>query len=134
MASALVLAGLLDISTNTSNLANLEVDVTGVTYAGNVGRHKVFIDPYLSHDGFVMGYKGQGQYDAGFFYCPYVPLQMVRATNPQNFQPAIGFKTRYGMVANPFVTQERVGDAAKPGKGLGRGENQYYRKVAVTGV
>lgn len=134
VASAMVMAGLLDIGSNAKNLADLEVDVTGTTYAGMAGRHKVYIDPYLSYDGFVMGYKGPGQYDAGLYYCPYVPLQMVRATDPMTFRPAIGFKTRYGLVANPFVVQERPTDPVKPGKGLGKGENQYYRKVQITGL
>lgn len=121
VASALVLAGILDYAPATQSMTNLEVDVTGVTYAGTCGRHKVFVDPYLSYDGFVMGYKGSNQYDAGFFYCPYVPLQLVRATNPANFQPAIGFKTRYGIVSNPFTT-------------LGKNANVYYRKVNITNL
>ena len=137
VASALVLAGILDYAPATQALANLEIDVTGVTYAGTVGRHKVYIDPYLSHDGLVMGYKGATQYDAGFFYCPYVPLQMVRATNPLNFQPAIGFKTRYGMVANPFAASDVNASGVvveKTGKGLGQGENPYYRKFIISGL
>ena len=121
VASALVLAGILNYSPATQAAVNLEVDVTGVTFAGTVGRHKVYIDPYLSTDGFVVGYKGTTQYDAGFFYCPYVPLQLVRAVNPANFQPALGFKTRYGIVANPFTANTKNG-------------NVYYRKVAVVGV
>lgn len=121
VASALVQAGLLIQPMQGQNAINLEVDVTGVTFAGTVGRFKVYVDPYLANDGFVVGYKGATQYDAGFFYCPYVPLQMVRATNPTNFQPALGFKTRYGIVANPFTTN-------------GKNANVYYRKVAVTGV
>jgi hypothetical protein len=136
VASALVLAGILDYAPATQALANLEIDVTGVTYAGTVGRHKVYIDPYLMHDGVCMGYKGATQYDAGFFYCPYVPLQMVRATNPLNFQPAIGFKTRYGMVANPFAAADVVSGSVveKAGKGLGKGENPYYRKFMITNL
>ena len=134
VASALVLAGILDYAPAAQAMVNVEVDITGVTYAGNVGRFKIYIDPYLSTNGFVMGYKGSSQYDAGFFYCPYVPLQMVRATNPENFQPAIGFKTRYGLVANPFVIRERGNDPVKTGFGLGKNENQYYRKVQILGL
>lgn len=121
VASALVLAGVLQYAPATQSMVNLEVDVTGITYAGTVGRHKVYVDPYLSNDGFVMGYKGATQYDAGFFYCPYVPLQLVRAVNPTNFQPALGFKTRYGIVSNPFTT-------------LGKNANVYYRKVSIANL
>jgi hypothetical protein len=138
VASCLVLAGILDYAPATQALANLEIDVTGVTYAGTVGRHKVYIDPYVTFDGLCMGYKGATNYDAGFFYCPYVPLQMVRATNPMNFQPAIGFKTRYGMVANPFASADVNGATGaiveKAGKGLGQGENQYYRKFMIANL
>lgn len=121
VASALVLAGILNYSPALANQVSLEVDVTGVTFAGTMGRHKVYVDPYLSTDGFVVGYKGATQYDAGFFYCPYVPLQLVRAVNPANFQPALGFKTRYGIVANPFTANTKNG-------------NVYYRKVSVVGI
>lgn len=116
VASALVMAGVLDY--NPSLQVGLEVDTTGATYAGNMGRFKVFVDPYLGTDGYVVGYKGSSAYDAGFFYCPYVPLQMVRATNVDTFQPAIGFKTRYGMVSNPFTTLNDAG-------------NVYYRKTRI---
>jgi hypothetical protein len=121
VASALSLAGRLD--TAPALQAGLDVDPTGATFAGTMSnsRMKVFIDPYATGDFYVMGYKGTNQYDAGFFYCPYVPLQQVRATNQDNFQPIIGFKTRYGMVANPFTT-------------MGAGENVYYRKVKVTNL
>lgn len=121
VASALVLAGILSYAPAVQAMNNMEVDVTGVTYAGTCGRHKVYVDPYLSYDGFVMGYKGSNQYDAGFFYCPYVPLQLVNATNPTNFQPAIGFKTRYGIVANPFTV-------------LTKNNNVYYRKVSIANL
>ena len=103
VASALVMAGVLDHNPIPLQVG-LDVDPTGTHYAGTMGRFKVFVDPYLSTDGYVVGYKGNNAYDAGFFYCPYVPLQMVRATNVDNFQPAIGFKTRYGLVSNPFTT------------------------------
>ena len=118
VASALVMAGVLDFAPALQQGTNLEVDVTGATYAGQMGRFKVYIDPYLSTDGYVVGYKGSNPYDAGMFYCPYVPLQMVRATDVESFQPAIGFKTRYGMIANPFTT-------------LNDGDNIYYRKAKV---
>ncbi|MGB9694013.1 MAG: hypothetical protein ACPLYF_04140 [Fervidobacterium sp.] len=118
VASALVMAGVLDYNPALQSATNLDVDAAGVTYAGQMGRFKVFVDPYLSTDGYVIGYKGSNAYDAGMFYCPYVPLQMVRATNTDNFQPAIGFKTRYGIIANPFTS-------------LNAGENVYYRKAKV---
>jgi hypothetical protein len=86
-----------------------------------MGKFRVYIDPFLNHDGYVIGYKGSNQYDAGLFWCPYVPLQMFRATNVDNFQPAIGFKTRYGLVSNPFTTANA-------------NENVYYRKVAVANL
>jgi hypothetical protein len=121
VASALVMAGLLDYTPNLQANVALEVDVTGVVFAGNMGRYKVYVDPYLSSDGYVVGYKGANAYDAGMFYCPYVPLQMVKAVDPVLFQPAIGFKTRYGIVANPFTS-------------LSANANVYYRKVAVTNL
>ena len=121
VASALQIAGLLDYAPAIQAMSqNLEVDVTGTTYAGNMGRFRVFIDPFLSHDGYVVGYKGNSAIDAGLFYCPYVALQLTRATDSETLNPIIGFKTRYGMVANPFTSL----DASK---------NIYYRKVAVTG-
>jgi hypothetical protein len=122
VASALNMAGALDYSTATGSL---EVDDTGNTFAGTLGKMKVFIDPYSANGAatqfYVVGYKGTNQYDAGLFYCPYVPLQMVRATDTGSFQPKIGFKTRYGMVANPFTS-------------LTAGQNVYYRKVKVTNL
>jgi hypothetical protein len=121
LASALAMAGLLQYTTALKEVINMEVDTTGPTFAGTAGRFRVFIDPYLSTNGYVVGYRGANQYDAGFFYCPYVPLQMVRATDPKNFQPAIGYKTRYGLVQNPFTTMEA-------------GKNVYYRKAKVTNL
>jgi hypothetical protein len=118
VASAFVMAGVLDYNPVLQANSNLEVDATGTTYAGQLGRFKVFIDPYLGTNAYVVGFKGANAYDAGMFYCPYVPLQMVRATNVDAFQPAIGFKTRYGMIANPFTS-------------LSAGSNVYYRKVKV---
>ena len=119
VASAMVMAGLIDYAPVIQQMTgNLQVEVTGATYAGQAGRFKVFIDPYAGGDGYVVGFKGMNQYDAGLFYAPYVPLQLVRATDPVNFHPALGFKTRYAMVANPFTTMEV-------------GKNVYYRKAAV---
>jgi hypothetical protein len=118
VASALVMAGVLDYAPALQNSTSMDVDATGATYAGQMGRFKVFVDPYLGADIYVVGYKGTSAYDAGMFYCPYVPLQMVRATDTATFQPAIGFKTRYGMIANPFTT-------------LNANQNVYYRKAKV---
>jgi hypothetical protein len=135
VASALTMAGVLDYTPALN--ANLNVDDTGNTFAGVLqGKYRVYIDPYaanLTSDNatpgnqyYVVGYKGSSPYDAGLFYCPYVPLQMVRAVGENSFQPKIGFKTRYGMVANPF--------AEGSDQGLGRlqvNANRYYRRVAV---
>jgi len=121
IASALVMAGLLDYNPNLQANTALEVDVTGTTYAGQMGRYKVYVDPYLGSDSYVVGYKGSNAYDAGVFYCPYVPLQMVRATSVDSFQPAIGFKTRYGIIANPFTS-------------LSANQNVYYRKIKVSNL
>ena len=118
IASALVLAGVLDYAPALESNINMEVDTTGVAFAGNMGRFKVFVDPLLNSDQYVVGYKGANQYDAGLFYCPYVPLQILHATDTETFQPALGFKTRYGLVANPLTT-------------LNAGENVYYRKATV---
>jgi hypothetical protein len=129
VASALTHAGLLDYTPALN--ANLNVDDTGNTFAGVLnGRYKVYIDPYAANNSanqyYVVGYKGSSPYDAGLFYCPYVPLQMVRAVGENSFQPKIGFKTRYGIVANPFAEGTNAG--------LGRLEansNRYYRRVRV---
>lgn len=133
VASALAMAGVLDYTPALN--VNLEVDDTGSTYAGTMhGRVKVYIDPYFGGSAagdelVTVGYKGSSPYDAGIFYCPYVPLQMVRAIGPESFQPKIGFKTRYGMVANPFA---RGADAADPGLGvIAARTNQYYRIFKV---
>ena len=139
VASALTMAGVLDYTPALN--ANLQVDPAGNTFAGVLqGKYRVYIDPYSANIGgatqaantspgnqyYVVGYKGSSPYDAGLFYCPYVPLQMVRAVGENSFQPKIGFKTRYGIVANPFAD----------GKGQGMGNlhinaNRYYRRVAV---
>jgi hypothetical protein len=135
VASALTMAGVLDYTPALN--ANLTVDDTGNTFAGVLqGKYRVYIDPYAANltsgnttpgnQYYVVGYKGSSPYDAGLFYCPYVPLQMVRAVGENSFQPKIGFKTRYGMVANPFAegTNQGLG-------GLNLNANRYYRRVAV---
>ncbi len=127
VASALVAAGMLDYTPALST--GLNVDDTGNTFAGLLnGRTKVYIDPYATVDYVTVGYRGTSAYDAGLFYCPYVPLTMVRAVGEDSFQPKIGFKTRYGMVANPFV-----GAAAGDDTGSNRA-NQYYRIFRVDGL
>jgi len=127
VASALSMAGVLDYTPALST--SLNVDDTGNTFAGVLnGKVKVYIDPYAGVDYMTVGYRGSNPYDAGLFYCPYVPLQMVRAVGENTFQPKIGFKTRYGMVSNPFV-------GATPTDGLATaGTNQYYRKMAVSNI
>jgi len=127
VATALAAAGSLDYSPAINN--SLQVDDTGNTYAGLLnGRIKVYIDPYANTDYVTVGYKGTNPYDAGVFYCPYVPLQMVKAIGEDNFQPRIGFKTRYGMASNPFV-------GATPANGLAAVKtNPYYRIFKVTNI
>ena len=137
VASALTMAGVLDYTPALN--ANLNVDDTGNTFAGVLqGKYRVYIDPYAANltsanaaptggnQYYVCGYKGSSPYDAGLFYCPYVPLQMVRAVGENTFQPKIGFKTRYGLVANPFAEGLTVGQGA-----LTTNANRYYRRVAV---
>ena len=129
VASALTMAGVLDYTPALN--ANLNVDDTGNTFAGVLqGKYRVYIDPYAANSAanqyYVVGYKGTSPYDAGLFYCPYVPLQMVRAVGENTFQPKIGFKTRYGMVANPFAQGTDVGAGA-----LTVNTNRYYRRVTV---
>ncbi len=127
VASALAASGMLDYSPAMST--NLNVDDTGSTFAGVMnGRTKVYIDPYASADYVTVGYKGTNPYDAGMFYCPYVPLTMVRAVGEDTFQPKIGFKTRYGMASNPFV-----GATAANGLATVR-TNQYYRVFRVDNI
>jgi hypothetical protein len=122
VASALAMVGNLDFGGVSGNLSG-SVDPSGNTFVGTLnGTIKVFVDPYSTGgDYFVVGYKGASQYDAGIFYCPYVPLQMVKAVGEQTFQPKIAFKTRYGMVDNPFVTS-------------GANNNVYYRRTKVTAI
>jgi hypothetical protein len=136
VASALQMAGVLDYAPALNN--NLNVDDTGNTFAGVLnGRYKVYIDPYSANQAakqyFVVGYKGTSQYDAGIFYCPYVPLQMVRAVGQDTFQPKIGFKTRYGIQANPFAENSGSGAASIDGAG-NVNANRYYRRVQVTNL
>ena len=132
VASALAMTGLLDYNSALAGQTNLTVDDTGNTFAGTLfGRIKVYVDPYsvAGSDFVVVGYKGTNPYDAGIFYCPYVPLQMVRAIDPTTYQPKVGFKTRYGMVANPFST----GSSASSGA-LSNNSNVYYRKFQVANI
>ena len=127
VATALAAAGTLDYSPAISN--NLQVDDTGNTFAGVLnGRIRVYIDPYANTDYITVGYKGQNPYDSGVFYCPYVPLQMVKAVGEDDFQPRIGFKTRYGMASNPFV-----GTTVTDGLATVK-TNQYYRIFKVTNI
>ena len=130
VASALQMAGILDY-TPALNSNNLQVDDTGNTFAGVLnGRIKVYIDPYALGGNYVtMGYKGSSAFDAGMFYCPYVPLQMVRAVDQSSFQPKIGFKTRYGIVANPFAQGLTKGVG-----GLTLSTNLYYRRLIVNNL
>ena len=140
VASALTMAGVLDYTPALN--ANLNVDDTGNTFAGTLqGKFRVYIDPYAANltaanaaptggnQYYVVGYKGTSPYDAGLFYCPYVPLQMVRAVGENSFQPKIGFKTRYGMVANPFAEGTAQGEGA-----LNANANRYYRRVKVANL
>ena len=136
VASALQMAGVLDYTPALST--NLNVDDTTTTFAGVLnGRYRVYIDPYAANVAakqyYVVGYKGTSPYDAGVFYCPYVPLQMVRAVGENSFQPKIGFKTRYGMAANPFHTGT-VAASAEGAITLSANTNKYYRRVQVTNL
>ena len=143
VASALQMAGVLDYQSSLSN--SLNVDDTGNTFVGVLnGKFKVYIDPYSANLGgnasptkqfYVVGFKGSSPYDAGIFYCPYVPLQMVRAVGQDTFQPKIGFKTRYGLVANPFAGSDVTGTGAITADGLtAANSNRYYRRVQVANI
>ena len=142
VASALAMAGVLDYSsglTGAGGPAIGTVDDTGNLAVGTInGRIKVYVDPYAANLSdkhyYVVGYKGTSPYDAGLFYCPYVPLQMVRSIDPNNFQPKIGFKTRYGMVSNPFVTTNGAYNGTPDGETLTANANMYYRRVQVTNL
>ena len=136
VASALQMAGVLDYTPALNN--NLNVDDTGNTFAGVLnGRFKVYIDPYSANSAsahyYVVGYKGTSPYDAGMFYCPYVPLQMVRAVGQDTFQPKIGFKTRYGLQANPFA-EAGTGDAAVINGAGSANSNRYYQRTQVANL
>ena len=126
------MAGVLDYSPALST--DLNVDDTGNTFAGVLnGRFRVYVDPYSANLGaasqyYLVGYKGTSPYDAGMFYCPYVPLQMVRAVDPDSFQPKIGFKTRYGMIANPYVLSA---NGTADADAFTTQRNQYYRLSKV---
>ena len=137
VASALSMAGVLDYAPALNT--NLNVDDTGNTFAGVLnGKFKVYVDPYSANVAaeqfYVAGYKGTSPYDAGLFYCPYVPLQMVRAVGQDSFQPKIGFKTRYGMVQNPFATTNGVGALDVSGAVAAGDQNLYYRRVKVSNI
>jgi hypothetical protein len=134
VASALAMAGILDYNSALGGQVNLTVDDTGNTFAGTLfGRIKVYIDPYFpagaTSEFAVVGFKGSNAYDAGLFYCPYVPLQMVRAVDTNTFQPKIGFKTRYGLVANPFAEGTTQGSGA-----LTATSNNYYRAFKISNI
>jgi len=136
VASALQMAGVLDYTPALNN--NLNVDDTTTTFAGVMnGRYKVYVDPYAANVSasqyYVVGYKGSSPYDAGMFYCPYVPLQMVRAVGENTFQPKIGFKTRYGIAANPFHTGTKAA-GADGAISITSATNKYYRKVKVSNL
>jgi hypothetical protein len=134
VASALAMAGILDYNSALASNVSLTVDDTGNTFAGTLfGRIKVYIDPYFptssTSEFAVVGYKGSNAYDAGLFYCPYVPLQMVRAVDTGTFQPKIGFKTRYGLVANPFAEGSTVGSGT-----INVNSNVYYRAFKISNL
>ena len=137
VASALQMAGVLDYAPALNS--NLNVDDTGNTFAGVLnGKFRVYVDPYAANVSasqyYVIGYKGTSPYDSGLFYCPYVPLQMVRAVGQNSFQPKIGFKTRYGMVQNPFATSDGDGALDNSGAVAAGKANLYYRRVKVTNL
>ena len=139
VASALAMAGVLDYSSGLTGAGGPsigQVDDTGNLAVGTInGRIKVFVDPYSANVSnkhyYLLGYKGTSPYDAGLFYCPYVPLQMLRSIDPNTFQPKIGFKTRYGMVSNPFVTTNGAYNGTPDGETLTAGTNMYYRRTQV---
>ena len=133
VASALAMAGVLDYTPALEANKGLAIDEASTTFAGVLnGRFRVYVDPYAGNGGtnqfFMVGYKGASAFDAGLFYCPYVPLQLVRAVDPESFQPKIGFKTRYGMVSNPFVQLDGNGS------NLQAASNYYFRKVFVSNL
>jgi hypothetical protein len=128
------MSGMLDFTPALAANAGLEVDPTGQTFAGVLANGmRVYIDPYAGFDYITVAFKGATEIDAGIFFAPYTPLEMYRTVGEDSFQPRIAFKTRYGVVANPFYAQAADGTVAT-GKGLGQGENGYFRKFAVLGV
>lgn len=140
VASALAMAGILDVQPALAAAnAGMHIDEATSTFAGVLnGKYKVYIDPFSANGGanpqyFIAGYKGTSPYDAGMFYCPYVPLQLLRAVDPATFQPKIAFKTRYGMVSNPFVTLDNGGANMAAGTSQTTG-NMYYRRVIVNNI
>jgi hypothetical protein len=131
VASALNMAGVLDY--NPALASNLNVDDAGPTFAGVLmGKYQVFIDPYATTDYVTVGYRGANAWDAGVYFCPYLPLEMYRSQGEDTFNPIVGFATRYGIIANPFASHTASG--AKTGLGLGQGENPYFRKMAVANI
>ena len=129
VASALSMSGMLDYAPALST--ELQVDDTGNTFAGILnGKYRVYVDPYANGNFYVMGYKGVNQYDAGIFYCPYIPLQLYKAVSESTFQPKLGFKTRYGLASNPFAMIDGSGNAITTGA-LTPNSNVYYRRVRV---
>lgn len=134
VASALAMTGLLDFSPAIAANAELDIDPTGQTFAGVLATgQRVYIDPFADVNYLTVAYKGATELDAGIYYVPYTPLEMHRATDPNSMNPRMAFKTRYGVVANPFYAQNAAG-VAPAGKGLGAGENGYFRKFLVTGL
>lgn len=139
-ASALSMAGVLDYAPAMSSNLNVDPSPSGNTFAGTInGRIKVYVDPYASavdgaSDWYVAGYRGSSAYDAGLFYCPYVPLQMVRAVSETTFQPRIAFKTRYGMAENPFAKVGSTGAINSDAQPFNDNANCYYRRAKVTNI
>lgn len=131
VASAMNMAGVLDY--NPQLAAAMQVDPSANTYAGVLlGKYQVYIDPYATVDYVTVGYRGSNAWDAGVYYCPYLPLEMYRAQGEDTFAPKIGFASRYGIIANPYEHNNASGE--RPGKGLGQGENRYFRKFAVRNI
>jgi hypothetical protein len=130
VASALKMAGMMTYTPALNSNLQLAVDDTGVTFAGVLnGAIRVYIDPYAGGDYLTVGYRGSNNWDAGLFYCPYVPLQMYRAIDPNSYQPSIAFKTRYGMVANPFAQGTTQGLGA-----ITQNSNLYYRRSLINNL
>lgn len=134
VASALAMAGVLEYNPHLASQAGMKVDVTSSTFAGVLANGmEVHIDPYADREYYCVAYKGASEMDAGIFYSPYTPLEMYRTVGEDNFNPRMAFKTRYAVSANPFYVQDAAGNVAA-GKGLGQGENGYFRKAVVTNL